>query len=906
MAVVTTQQKVAALYTAIFNRAPDQAGLNFWTAQINAGTSFASIAAGFAQHEVFTTGIGALDNAGYVSALYTNILGSAGDTAGIAYWTARLAAGESKAAIVAEFVNGSLTIDIPALLASGGISAADAAAATIRQQTLTNKADVGIYFANTLGAASNLNPATVSTSKAGLEADPIYKASQAAIAGVDSTAASVQTAKDAIAVAAGSANPAEALLGHTFTLTAGADTIVGGAANDVINALTVDATGATKSTLTAFDSIDGGAGNDTLNIFTETGGIFGSGAVNTTFPANVTVKNVETINYNNAGNGVIIKASNFVGATAINQIGTGSAGAITELAAGTVAGFNGTTTGILNVTAADTAATAALVLTNVAEGRTVNVGAATAGVLNSVTITGTVADTSKNGVVTNTNVNVTVGKDVESVAVNTAVGTTLTVKNLGGKAVSSVDASASTGAVTYTGAATVANIKTGAGNDTATLATSLNATVKAASISTGAGDDTIKVAAVIGTAAAGQTVAVDAGEGNDTINLNIVAGVGYNVAAGAGDDTVVITGTVKTTDVIDGGAGTDTVSLALAKANTLVADDYIVFNKVLTNFETLQLTSKAATMDASMLDAGYTTIDLATDSIVTNVGTQALVAHGNLTATAKGYVAAAGATPATYVGTLNITDKATGVITANADKVALTVDASANTASVTLAGDAQSASVNLVQALNTAKTNYVGVAAFTLDTSASDASLTSLTLSGNGTAKVTNAVDTKLVSVDASGLNSVTFDGKAAAGLTYSSDNAAAETIKLGAGQDNITLGASTYGKVDVVSGLNLVASAADAKVVDATKSDILHINGVDLTKAGALGFTTTQTDLDLALKDAAAYAHTKATDVAFHMGGNTYVLHDAGTLGGIDAADTVVKISGQVNLDLLASSLVA
>lgn len=906
MAVVTTQQKVAALYTAIFNRAPDQAGLNFWTAQINAGTSFASIAAGFAQHEVFTTGIGALDNAGYVSALYTNILGSAGDTAGIAYWTARLAAGESKAAIVAEFVNGSLTIDIPALLASGGISAADAAAATIRQQTLTNKADVGIYFANTLGAASNLNPATVSTSKAGLEADPIYKASQAAIAGVDSTAASVQTAKDAIAVAAGSANPAEALLGHTFTLTAGADTIVGGAANDVINALTVDATGATKSTLTAFDSIDGGAGNDTLNIFTETGGIFGSGAVNTTFPANVTVKNVETINYNNAGNGVAIKASNFVGATAINQIGTGSAGAVTELAAGTVAGFNGTTTGNLIVTAADTAATAALALTNVAEGLTVNVGAATAGVLNSVTVTGNVVDAGlKNGVIDNIKLTVTAGKDVESVAVNTAVATTLIIKDGAGKKVSTVDASASTGSITYAAAGTVANVKTGAGKDTVTLATSLDATVKAASISTGAGDDTVNVNALVRTAAAGQTVAVDAGEGKDIINLKIAAGVGYNVAAGAGDDTVnLVSRTVKTTDVIDGGAGTDTISLVNNTA--LVADDYIVFNKVLTNFETLKLTSLVNNLDADQLAANYSTVDLAAGSTVTNVGTQALVAHGGLIATAKGYVAAAGATPATYVGTLNITDKANGVITANADKVALTVDASANAASVTLAGDAQSASVNLVQALNTAKTNYVGAAAFVLDNSTVQANLASVTLSGNGAATVTNADGTKLVNVDASGLNSVAFDGKAAAGLTYLSSNTLAETIKLGAGQDNITLGASTYGKVDVVSGLNLVASAADAKVVDATKSDILHINGVDLTKAGALGFTTTQTDLDLALKDAAAYAHTKTTDVAFHMGGNTYVLHDAGTLGGIDAADTVVKISGQVNLDLLASSLVA
>ncbi|MBI6654020.1 DUF4214 domain-containing protein, partial [Pseudomonas veronii] len=221
MAAVTTEQSVAALYTAIFNRAPDQAGLDFWTTQIKGGASFATIAAGFAQHEVFTTGIGALPNADYVAELYTNILGSAGDAAGIAYWIARLDAGESKASVVASFVEGSLTIDLAALLAAGSLTQVDYDLALVRQQTLTNKADVGIDFANTLGAASNLNPATVSTSKAALEADPIYKASQAAIANVDSTAASVQTAKNAISVAASSADPSQVLLGQTFTLTAG-------------------------------------------------------------------------------------------------------------------------------------------------------------------------------------------------------------------------------------------------------------------------------------------------------------------------------------------------------------------------------------------------------------------------------------------------------------------------------------------------------------------------------------------------------------------------------------------------------------------------------------------------------------------------------------------------------------
>ena len=65
--------------------------------------------------------------------------------------------------------------------------------------------------------------------------------------------------------------------------------------------------------------------------------------------------------------------------------------------------------------------------------------------------------------------------------------------------------------------------------------------------------------------------------------------------------------------------------------------------------------------------------------------------------------------------------------------------------------------------------------------------------------------------------------------------------------------------------------------------------------------FTTTQTDLDLALKDAAASAK---DSLVFQLGGDTYVYHDAGTVGQIDAADTVVKLTGTVDLDALVLSL--
>jgi hypothetical protein len=700
-------------------------------------------------------------------------------------------------------------------------------------------------------------------------------------------------------------------VGTTFTLTAGADTIVGAGTNDVINALSINAAGTNASTLTGFDSIDGGAGNDTLNIFTKTG--FNDGA----FPSNVTVKNVETINYNNSNNGVAINASHFVGATAINQIGA-TAGTVTELAAGTVAGFNGVTGGTILLETAAAAATANVALTNVSEGLSVVAvsGNGTGGVLNSVTVTGNVVDAgAKDGVIDNIGLQVVAGKDVESVTVNTAVGSTLSVGNVvSGKTVSTVDASASTGSITYNAEDTVASIKTGSGKDDVTLNTALTATAKTASVSTGDGIDTLYIQATAAASSAA-TVAVDAGAGNDTINLAINSDITYNVAAGAGDDTVVITGTVKTTDKIDGGAGTDTVSLALAGPKTLVADDYIVFNKVLTNFETLQLTGKAATMDASLLGAGYTTIDLATGSVVSKVGAQALIANGKLDATAAGTDLTA--TPKVYAGTLNITKVAGSTvgtddaIIAKADKVALTVDASKANVTADLQGDAHSASVTLVQALNTDKSGYVGAAAFSLTTGMGDANLAGLTLAGNGTALVDN-VGGKLVNVDASALNSVDFAGKATFGLNYVSGNAAAETIKLGAGLDTVTLNASTYGTdlahstMDTVTGLNLVASSADAKVADFAKSDSLIIAGV----TSVIKFTTAQTDLGLALKDAAAFsADHSGANLVFQQGGNTYVFHDAGDSsaaghGLIDGADTVVQLTGQVNLDLLSSVL--
>lgn len=706
--------------------------------------------------------------------------------------------------------------------------------------------------------------------------------------------------------------------------------------------MTIKADGTAGTTLGAFDVIDGGAGTDTLNIYSDN-------ATNKTLDANTTIKNVETINIYNSGAAFnstvlppanVIDASKLVGVTTLNQIGLDVA--VTELGDATVAAYKGGTvaTSVLSVTSTNTATKAAVALDGIAEGDAITFGVpavapANGGALSSVTVSGTVADSNLDGTVAATTVAVTVGRGVQSLAVNTAVKTTLTVANGADvtKPVTTVDAAASTGAVTYAAANTVANVTTGKGADTVTLATAYTATLTAATVNGGDGNDTLNVNVTNAADATGTTVSALGGAGNDTINLNITNGaaksVGVTADAGAGNDKVDINFAVKTSDSIDGGADTDTVALAGKAAR--VADDFIVLNKVLKNFETIQFkTAEGAVgtkLDASLLDATYTTLDFAAASFVDNVGTQSLVARGNLTAEAKGYVNVGEGTPAataiTYAGALNIAEKLTGTVNAHAETVTLTVEggkgdstavpstAVANVA--TLTGEAKVATVALTPLTDSkgtvATTDDAFVASQVVVTTAAGAeglsALTSLTLSGNGTATITNANATALVTVNASALNSVDITGKAATGLVYVTTNTKAETITLGAGLDSVSITGSTYTvgqtKMDTVTGLNLVVTGG---AIDATKGDTLVITGMAAGGLTADGkFTTTQTDLDVALLDAAKFKTAGGVDVnnvAFQLNGNTYVYSDVTGDNLVTTDDILVKLTGTISLDTL------
>ena len=840
MAVVTTQQSVAALYTAIFNRAPDQAGLNFWTAQINGGASFATIAEGFAQHEVFTTGIGALPNADYVNALYTNILGSAGDAAGIAYWTARLAAGESKASVVASFVEGSLTIDLPALLAAGSLTQADYDLALVRQQTLTNKADVGIYFANTLGAASNLNPATVSTSKAGLEADPIYKASQAAIAGVDSTGASVKTAQDAIAVAAGSPNPAQALLGQTFTLTAGIDNLVGDNGNNTIVGAATDVAGGT--TIQSGDVINGGAGTDTLRI------VASNTAVQNIVPTLTSVENVEYQGFAAATNTLNLTTSSSVEKVSLvngnSSLNVTNAASIVDLAAS-----NTTAGGILtvNYTAAAVAGTADV------QAISLNNTVGTEFVVNGVETFNIAA------VGANTGASV-FGNAVTTVNVSGAGS--LVLANPLDVTMTTFNAAANTGGVTATFSGGNVTATGGAGNDTFNFGAGLTATagvVVGDVVNGGAGIDTVRVttggnlelaaaAAPFSTLTSIERVAFD-GVGV-TLNGATFNNVGItNIALNTvGADVINNAGSARTYEF--GAANTDGAQFNMSAGSTTLNLDLL---------GTVGTTPVAGV--ANTVEVGALAITPAGVASATNVTAITLSSLGNFTAGT--FVNTTGGTEVVSLtaGTFN----SVGAITA-ASGSTLTLDGNA---ALDIAGSVNNITINasaLTGSLVVQGSAFVGELGAAAVVGVGGVA-TAATNTGVDTITLGSARDVVQFSANGSDSGTIQITGTAA--------TAAATGVVLVDTINGFTAGAN--GDVLDIAGTPATYTALAA----ASQTAISALSGADATLLGAA--------------NVAANGNVVAGWTAFAFQGQTYALYEAAAdaTGGFVNADTLVQLSG-------------
>ncbi|MBI3729827.1 MAG: DUF4214 domain-containing protein [Burkholderiales bacterium] len=93
------------IYQAAFARKPDLAGLGYWIADMDKGSSLTTVAAGFFQSKEFQSLYGV--NPGtdaLITLLYANVLHRTPDQAGLDYWRAELSSGHiTSAGVLASF-----------------------------------------------------------------------------------------------------------------------------------------------------------------------------------------------------------------------------------------------------------------------------------------------------------------------------------------------------------------------------------------------------------------------------------------------------------------------------------------------------------------------------------------------------------------------------------------------------------------------------------------------------------------------------------------------------------------------------------------------------------------------------------------------------------------------------------
>lgn len=324
---MATTTEIQTLYVAYFNRPADPLGLQSWLAT---GKSVAEIAAGFSASNEYSVTYAGKTPLDLVNSIYMNLFGRAAESAGLLYWAGKLTAGtETFASIALTIANSAQEADLTAI---------------------NNKVAAAGNFTDSLDTAADL------LGYDGAAANAVAKAWLATITtDATFTAGTTATALQAVADAASAAHSGTVNNPLSLVLTAGVDTIVGGAGNDTIAASN---TGTATATLTGLDSIDGGAGKDTLNI-SDTDGAAASLDLSI-----VSVKNVEVANVVSTGSlkGNAADVTGWTGLTNANftlksiAVQTVTAAATTAVSVSNTAGVTVVGGSSINVTAGSSVA----------------------------------------------------------------------------------------------------------------------------------------------------------------------------------------------------------------------------------------------------------------------------------------------------------------------------------------------------------------------------------------------------------------------------------------------------------------------------------------------------------------------------------------------------------------------
>ncbi|WP_137181838.1 DUF4214 domain-containing protein [Roseomonas sp. AR75] len=125
--------QVVRLYASALGREPDPFGLSDWVEALENGSrSLLDIANGFVGSDEFAARYGNLDNAGFVTLLYDNVLDRGPDADGFATWTSELDSGaKSRAEVLLGFSESSELMERMASTTDDGIWVADQDALTV-------------------------------------------------------------------------------------------------------------------------------------------------------------------------------------------------------------------------------------------------------------------------------------------------------------------------------------------------------------------------------------------------------------------------------------------------------------------------------------------------------------------------------------------------------------------------------------------------------------------------------------------------------------------------------------------------------------------------------------------------------------------------------------------------------
>jgi len=551
---VAMRTEISNLYVSLFGRAPDGEGLGFWVSAYASGSmSIAKIAQAMydtaparAYYPLFAT------PTEVVTTFYTNVLGRAPDSEGLAFWVKEYNA-TTPGAFFEKLINNVVNYN--------GTDAAGVASKSL----FVNKVAVAQYYGEQNGTVAGAT---------------------AALNGVTSAAASVDTAKAAILNTSVS--------GQTFTLTTGADTWTGGVGNETFSASDV----AGAATWTAVDRLDGGAGTDTFVVST---------ASAITMPAFATVTNIETAALNSA----LAVTADTTAWTGLTSLSTAGVGAQTITAAGTTA-----------VTAVTTAQAAGAVAIN---------GGSTVNVTSTGVTTGTLAigaTTAATGAVT---VSTKTAGAVTHGTIGVTGGTTINITQAGTNAVNTTSVS---GAVTVTGNASTTSVTV---TDTAAV------TAAATVVGHTNGAVTINDVNAASATAAGTITTVTlnnfAAATIDSSAINNVTLTGTGTSVGIGRGALTATPTANTLAVNISGL---TLTGALTDSEAAADDGFTTVN--------IASSTTASTL-GSMAFADATTLNITGDKLLTSAGeTLTAVTAINVTNTAGATLATALATGVVFTG----------------------------------------------------------------------------------------------------------------------------------------------------------------------------------------------------------------------------------------------------------------